>query len=175
MPETPSPETDRLHDNHAALQPHVESLRTVADAVGTAPAEALRRLVGAALAVILTEVLPHAGAEEDVIYPAIQRAMGSPRATVGMEHDHTQVRLLTHEIREIDHLLRDTTSVSDELASRIRRVFYGLYAILILHFEKEEHIYLPHLRQRLSDAALHQLVERMEAAIQLHKAALAPA
>jgi len=164
----------RLHDDHALLRPSVDALRGAADEIGHASVTELRRLVAASRAFLLTEVLPHAGAEEDVVYPALQRAMGSPRATVGMEHDHAQIRKLTAELGEIESELGTAEALSNELASKMRRVMYGLYAIVLTHFEKEEELYLPNLAS-LSAEEASDLVGRMEAAIERHKAALAPA
>jgi iron-sulfur cluster repair protein YtfE (RIC family) len=44
----------------------------------------------------------------------------------------------------------------------LRRILYGLYALVKLHFAKEEEIYLPLLDRRLSSEEGRDLFEAME-------------
>jgi iron-sulfur cluster repair protein YtfE (RIC family) len=46
----------------------------------------------------------------------------------------------------------------------LRRVLYSLYALLKLHFAKEEEIYLPLLDIKLTAEEAHSMFEKMEAA-----------
>jgi len=48
----------------------------------------------------------------------------------------------------------------------LRRVLYGLSAIIKVHFAKEEEVYLPILDARLSAAEASQMFEAMEKAAQ---------
>jgi iron-sulfur cluster repair protein YtfE (RIC family) len=166
-------ELRELHDDHSALRPGVDAIRASADRVGHVSVPELRRTIAADRTFLLTEVLPHAGAEEDVLYPMLQRIMGSRSATVGMEHDHVQIRRYAHELGEIEAVIQGVEEIGGELARRMRRVLYGLYAILLVHFDKEDEMYTPHLRRALSEGEAGDLVERMEAAIAQHKSAMA--
>jgi hypothetical protein len=47
-------------------------------------------------------------------------------------------------------------------------VLYGVYALVKLHFAKEEEVYLPILDQRLTPESAQEMFEAMEAAA--HKA-----
>jgi len=53
-------------------------------------------------------------------------------------------------------------SASQEQA--LRRVLYGLSAVVTVHFAKEEEVYLPILDARLIADEAHQLFEAMERA-----------
>jgi iron-sulfur cluster repair protein YtfE (RIC family) len=46
----------------------------------------------------------------------------------------------------------------------LRRVLYGLYTLVKVHFAKEEEIYLPLLDSKLTAEEAHAMFEAMEAA-----------
>ena len=54
--------------------------------------------------------------------------------------------------------------VTDVQIRSLRQVLYGLYALVKVHFAKEEEVYLPLLDARLSAAEAHQMFEAMETA-----------
>lgn len=150
-----------LHDDHTTLRPAVEDLRTTAETVGTASIADLRHDVGTGRLYLHAELLPHLEAEEEVLYPALRLAMRSETATVGMEHDHQQIRALATEVASIEAELEDLGAVPLELEHRIRRVFYGLYAVVRNHFDKEEAHYHPYLQRTLSPERQAQLAEAL--------------
>jgi iron-sulfur cluster repair protein YtfE (RIC family) len=55
----------------------------------------------------------------------------------------------------------NTQPLRDEYRE-LRRILYGLYALVKLHFAKEEEIYLPLLDRRLSSEEGRDLFEAME-------------
>ncbi len=154
----------QLHDDHATLRPAVEALRGTAEAVGTAPIAEIRHAVDADRIYLHAELLPHLDAEEEILYPALRVAMGSDTATVGMEHDHAQIRAYAAEVAAIDGELADVDALPAELECRIRRVFYGLYAVMRNHFDKEEAYYHPYLQRSLSPARQAQLAAALDTA-----------
>lgn len=99
-------------------------------------------------------LLIHAGAEDRVLYPQVAELLGAPRATATMLRDHVEVERLTAELA--------STSPTDRVT--IARLAYGLYALVSLHFAKEEEIYLELMDAAMSAAAVVALYERMEAA-----------
>jgi iron-sulfur cluster repair protein YtfE (RIC family) len=157
-------ELQPLHDDHASLRPAVDALRSTADAVGGASLADLRGAVEVDRIYLHAELLPHLEAEEEVLYPALREALGSETVTVGLEHDHAQIRSHAAEVAEIEAELTEVEQLAPELATRIRRVFYGLYAILLNHFAKEEAVYHPYLLERLSPAAQAAIVAEFDRA-----------
>ena len=153
----------RLHDDHTTLRPAVDALRATAEKVDTASIAEIRHAVEADRIYLQAELLPHIAAEEEVLYPALRTAMGSVTATVGMEHDHAQIRAYAAEIAAIDGDLADVTELSAELASRVRRTFYGLYAVMRNHFDKEEAHYHPFLQRTLTTERQAQLAAALDA------------
>jgi iron-sulfur cluster repair protein YtfE (RIC family) len=111
------------------------------------------------------ELLPHAQAEERALYPVVGRLMGAPEATATMSRDHVEVGQLTQELGSLrSHLVGTSMSASQEQA--LRRVLYGLSAVVKVHFAKEAEIYLPILDARLTADEAHQVFEAMERAAQ---------
>ncbi len=152
--------TEPIREEHRHLLPHIDELRTVAEAVGTTPAADLRSLVEGARTFLVDHLIPHAEAEDRALYPAVARAMGSPDATRTMTRDHLEVKALTDGLAAVlDRLGGDP--VPEDVASELRRLLFGLHALVRVHFAKEEEIYLPLLDERLTAAEVEQVVHEM--------------
>src|SRR5215467_11127811 len=133
---------ERVRNEHRELLAHIELLRTVADSVGSASTESIRESIGRAYTFLIQQLIPHAQAEEQVWYPAVGRLLRAVEATDTMSRDHLEVIRLTEELGALRlHLFYAPLIKSDEQA--LRRILYGLYAIIGLHLAKEEEIYLP--------------------------------
>lgn len=153
--------TEPLRAEHRQLLPEIERLRATADDVATTPSDSTITQLDALLGFLRNQLIPHARAEEKVLYPEIARCLGSAQATATMSADHEEVMRLVTELGE----LRD--AVEGGLADRVhaialRRVLYALNAILKLHFRKEEDLYLPILDAALSSDEAAALFRRME-------------
>jgi hemerythrin-like domain-containing protein len=157
--------TQPLRDEHKELLPHIELLQTVADTIGEAPITSLRRSVDEVYAFLTHHLLPHAQAEERALYPVVGRLMGAPEATATMSRDHVEVSRLTEELASLRSHLGDASVGASQLQA-LRRVLYGLSAIIKVHFAKEEEVYLPILDARLSAEEASQMFEAMEKAAQ---------
>jgi hypothetical protein len=90
--------------------------------------------------------------------------MGASAATATMSRDHVEVDHLTHELGRLRDRLARSSAMPNELARELRRVLYGLYALVKVHFAKEEEVYLPLLEARLTAPEATKLFNRMEAA-----------
>jgi hemerythrin-like domain-containing protein len=150
--------TQPLRDEHRELLPELELLRTAADAADQGRTPALDR----AYNFLAKHLLPHAAAEEAALYPAVARAMGSRDATRTMEVDHTEVKRLTDELGQLRAKL--TGETDPKQIQELRRLLYGLYTLVRVHFTKEEEVYLPLLDRSLSDDEAKAMFESMEAA-----------
>jgi iron-sulfur cluster repair protein YtfE (RIC family) len=107
------------------------------------------------------QLIPHAQAEEQVLYPTVGRLLRTLEVTDTMSRDHLEVIQLTEELETLRlHLFYAPLTESDEQA--LRRVLYGLYAIIKLHLAKEEEIYLPILEAHLHDEEMDRMIEAME-------------
>lgn len=164
--------TQPLRDEHKELWPNIEVLRTTADTVGEAPLEALQRGVDDAYDFLARHLIPHAQAEDRALYPVVQKVMGAPEATATMSRDHIEVGRLTEELGALRAQLAGAASISATQAKGLRRVLYGLYALVKVHFAKEEEVYLPLLDARLTAAEAQRMFETMEDAAREAKADL---
>jgi iron-sulfur cluster repair protein YtfE (RIC family) len=116
-------------------------------------------------------LLPHARAEDRALYPTVGKVMGAPEATATMSRDHVEVGRLTDELASLRAQLSGQALGSSQ-AKALRRVLYGLYALIKVHFAKEEEIYLALLDARLTPEEARRMFEAMEEAAKEAKGAL---
>jgi iron-sulfur cluster repair protein YtfE (RIC family) len=157
--------TQPLRDEHKKLLPHIELLRTVADSIGTAPRESVQQGVEETYQFLIHHLIPHAQAEEHALYPVVGRLIGAPEATATMSRDHAAFGRLVEELGALQAQM-DGASLRETQEKALRRVLYGLYAVVKIHFAKEEEVYLPILDARLTADEAHQLFEAMGRAAQ---------
>lgn len=150
-----------LRHEHAELLPHIEALATAADRVGEADVTALHTEVEVSYRFLVDELMPHAGAEERTLYPMVQRVLGSPQATETMTRDHVEIHRLTEELGELRDRLTAAGSVDRDLGNALRRVLYGLHALVRVHFAEEEDVYIPLLQAGLTDAEAERMFTAM--------------
>jgi len=156
--------TQPLRDEHKELFPYVELLRQAGNAAAEgAVRENLRLLAGDAYEFLAHHLIPHAQAEDQALYPVVQRVMGATQATATMSRDHQEVGDLTNQLKALLPLLEKDVLIADQ-ANDLRRILYGLYSLVKVHFAKEEEIYLPLLDASLSQAEANDMFEKMEAA-----------
>jgi hemerythrin-like domain-containing protein len=153
--------TQPLRDEHREPLPLLERVKKAADSVESG--SAAMQAVDSAYEFLCAHLVPHALAEEAALYPVVARIMGSPDATKTMEVDHAEVRRLTDELGGIRTQISDGAP-SAEQARDLRRVLYGLYTLVGVHFAKEESVYLPLLDGHLSAEEARSMFEDMEAA-----------
>lgn len=156
--------TEPLRQEHQQLLPHIEHLRQLADNVGELPDAALAENAAAVHGFLVHHLIPHAEAEDRVLYPAVAGIMGAPAATATMSRDHVEVGALTSELAALADRLAAGAAADAATVKALRRVLYGLYALVKVHFAKEEEIYLPLLDARLSAVEAQALFAQMEAA-----------
>jgi hypothetical protein len=112
----------------------VEQIRTVADGLSTGHSdlEPVRRLLDR----LDVELLPHERAEEADLLPVIARALGGADPTGGLSRTHAEIEHQVSRLRRI--LLELNTEAEPEDVVELRRLLYGLYAIMRLHNAQEE-------------------------------------
>ncbi len=155
--------TQPLRDEHKELYPNVNRILKVAESVGEAPFAEIQRGVDEVYDFLAHHLKPHAQAEEAVLYPTVQSAIGSEEATQTMARDHVEVGRYIDELAELRQGLT-RASLTQVQIKALQRVLYGVYALLKVHFAKEEEVYLPILDKRLTAAEAHEMFEAMESA-----------
>jgi iron-sulfur cluster repair protein YtfE (RIC family) len=153
--------TEPLRREHGELLPHIERLRLVANSIGTAPVDDVRRGIEEIHGFLEQHLIPHARAEDQILYPAVGRVLGSPLATATMSRDHVAVRELTEELGELQSQIGGP-ELPQILTVELRRVLYGLYTLIWVHFAKEQEIYFPILDEALTRKAAEELFAGMQ-------------
>jgi heavy metal translocating P-type ATPase len=124
----------RLYAEHREVRPLVERVRTVADELNRPPYDLgpARELLDD----LEVRLLAHEHAEEAELLPIMARALGGSEATSGLSRTHAEIE---HQIgrlrRTVDDLVQEAEA---EDVTDVRRLLYGLYAILRLHNAQEE-------------------------------------
>jgi heavy metal translocating P-type ATPase len=131
---------DQFRAEHREFAPELTRVRRVADRLDTlSPPEAKAELEK--IRWFLLERLPkHEREEESAVYPVIAKLMGGEDPMASMERAHMEIE---HLARVFGHLLSDLPDegpTPEDLVD-LRRVLYGLHAILRLHFLQEEEAY----------------------------------
>ncbi len=155
--------TQPLRDEHKELFPHVDRIRQVAELIGEVSVAEIRGGVDEVYDFLANHLKPHAEAEEAALYPVVQKALGSPGATKTMTRDHVEVGAYIEELASLRNGLTGEGLTAAQIKS-LRRILYGVYALVKIHFAKEEEVYLPILDQYLTPESAQEMFEAMEAA-----------
>jgi iron-sulfur cluster repair protein YtfE (RIC family) len=153
--------TQPLRDKHKAFSLQVETLRLAGDVVNESLTTLAHDKIEQSYNFLTRQLLPHTQAEDKTLYPMIQKAMGDPRATATMSRDHLELDRLTQELGTL-RVHKSTLSITFEQVNALRRILYGLYALVKLHFAKEEEIYLPLLDSTITAEEAQAMFKEME-------------
>jgi heavy metal translocating P-type ATPase len=130
----------RFRAEHREFAPELQRLRATADRPHEyPPAEALAELEHVRW-FLQERLVRHEQEEEAAVYPVVAQLMGGEDPMGTMERAHMEIEHLT---RVYAHLLEDLPSEGPTVEDLVdlRRVLYGLHAILRLHFAQEEEAY----------------------------------
>ena len=125
--------TEPFRREHEELLEHIQHLAAAAREMPRLSADERDALRARILSFLQGSLMPHAHAEEEVLYPAWAELVGFADAAIPMVHDHEAI------VARIDQLA--SASVSD--VDRLQELLYGLYALISVHFRKEEDLQLP--------------------------------
>ena len=124
---------DPFRAEHRHLREHVEHVRLAARELPELSSEEREAVIGRVVHFLRHMLAPHAETEETLLYPEFAQLLGHPQALESMIYDHVAIRERIGELDETDPT--DT--------ARLQELLYGLYALITVHFWKEEEIYLP--------------------------------
>jgi heavy metal translocating P-type ATPase len=127
----------RLLADHADLRAGTARLREIADELGDASAASALADVAAAHAFLVGRLLPHELDEEQRLYPAVAPYVGGSEALIAARRHHAVVAHLTRELGSMLEDIEPAAPTPEDLAG-LRRVLYGLHAVLSIHRAEEE-------------------------------------
>jgi hypothetical protein len=131
---------ERFRREHREFAPELARIRTVADQVDRMSSEVLARELEA-IRVFLVDRLPrHEEEEESAVYPLVARLSGGEDPMASMARAHVEISHLTRVFGQLVEELPVEGPDPEDVVD-LRRVLYGLHAILRLHFAQEEESY----------------------------------
>jgi heavy metal translocating P-type ATPase len=131
---------ERFRAEHRAFAPELQRLRTAADRLGTLPPDEARRELEAVRRFLVERLPQHEEEEEAAVYPVVARLMGGEDPMSSMARAHIEISHLARVYRQLLEDLPPEGPTPEDLMD-LRRVLYGLHAILRLHFAQEEEAY----------------------------------
>jgi hypothetical protein len=130
----------RLRTEHDQLMPKLADLRNLADSLDTMAREDAMSELGRTSAFLSKELVPHERADDAEIYPYISNLIGGEDPLAAMSRTHREIFHLVRLFRaQVADLPADGPSSGD--LRDLRRILYGLHAIVVLHFAQEEELY----------------------------------
>ena len=135
----PKNDLDALRAEHDSVRRHLEHARQIADSVGDVSVDELSQWLDHAIHTIAHQFLPHARHEEKSLYAKFPDSPGEPSLAAVFRRDHLEFAQLVDELRAARANVRQPLDAG--VARDLRRILYGMYAIMKLHFATEEEIY----------------------------------
>ncbi len=131
----------RLHAEHRDLESPIARIRALADDLGSMAGPEARAELERTRLFLLETLVPHEEREDRDVFPLLARAVGNDDVTAALHRTHTEI---FHLVRFTDRLVREVPDEgpSPEDLTDLRRVLYGLDAILRLHMAQEEELYI---------------------------------
>ncbi len=152
--------TEPIRAEHRDLRPHLDHLAVSGRELPTWDEETAASTLPRYVGFLSGHLIPHAVAEEEHLYPVIDRIAGSEMTTATMRADHREI---TARVNAFASSVEQALANWDEGAHRndLAHQLSGLSAIVGLHFEKEEDVLLPLLDKAMSAddiLAIHALM-----------------
>ena len=144
--------TQPLRDEHAELAPHIDALRTAADAVGNVQPADLMVLVNDSYEFLAHHLIPHAAAEEETLYATIM-------AMSDLRHD---AQHSVSEHKELSELFVELTDM-DMASSGWLNKFNKLAEEYTHHIDEEEEEKFPKAKSEMDPSKAIELREEFNA------------
>lgn len=130
-----------IREEHVGLLQELGRLDHLAESDPDLKSDHLGAALRAAAAFFKRELLPHAEAEERLVYPAVERVLRAEGGgTQSMTLDHRRIRELVLELEQAASEPR-----GEFVPAAALRALVSLLAVVHLHLDKEEQDYLPRL------------------------------
>ena len=141
---------NRIHEEHREMLPHVKAMRTTAELIGHTPHSVVVARCQEALQFLEHHVLPHARAEEQFMYPVIDRLESARLGSALMRWDHAEIERLTDQLHTSWQKMMSDRLLTDDVERHVREILLSLHSLLVLHFAKEDDVLVPLLEASIS-------------------------
>jgi heavy metal translocating P-type ATPase len=130
-----------MGDEHSALLPVIDRVRHVADRLDDLPVAEARFELDELRRLLSERLLPHEAADDLDLYPVVAKLIGGADPIGPMSRAHVEIRRLAGMLSRLIEELPEGGPTPADLRD-LRRVLYGLHAVLRLHFAQEDESYL---------------------------------
>jgi heavy metal translocating P-type ATPase len=132
---------ERCREEHRELWPDIKRIRHIADRLDVRPTRTAQIEVERLHRFLVEKILPHNAAEDSTVYPVVARLIGGDDPTAPMSRSHLEI---AHMVRVLGRHLNELPPEGPALEDMrdLRRILYGLDAILRLHFTQEDEAYI---------------------------------
>lgn len=129
-----------LEQDHEVLNGALNRLREIADKLDDAPKDIAASLVSEAYQIVSKRIVEHEREDETVVYPRLNRSLGSNPALAAMSRAHREI---LHLARLLSRLTNDMTveSVDRYFIRDAQRIIESIEALVRIHNAQEEDIY----------------------------------
>jgi heavy metal translocating P-type ATPase len=131
----------RFRAEHRELLGVLDRVRDVADGLDRLPPRLALAEATAVHRFLVDRLLPHEEAEDRLLYPLVAELLGGEDPTAPMSRAHAEIAHLTRLLGGVLADLGPAGPEPEDLTD-LRRILYGIHAILRLHFAQEEEAYL---------------------------------
>jgi heavy metal translocating P-type ATPase len=140
-PALPADMAARLRHEHQELIPMLDRIRDGADRLDSLPPGAVAGELGAIRSFLTEVIVPHEQEDEHEVYPTIAAELPGADPLAALSRTHQEI---FHLVRLYEALVDDLDgdAPTDSDLGDLKRILYGLHAILRLHFAQEEELYL---------------------------------
>lgn len=129
-----------LASTHRSLRPYVGELAALAARLESLPGPEARAQLESAREMLEKELLPHEREEQQTAYPLLAEMLKDEDPTGPLIQTHHEIHRLTRLYGRLVAQLPPDGPRTEDLRD-LRRVLYGLHAILLLHFAQEDELY----------------------------------
>lgn len=160
-----TPTAESVKEEHEQFLPYLEDIRKIADSIGRASAKSILGRAGELHEFLAHRLIPHAVAEGRLMLPLVRKLPGGSETAVGMNQCHVELGRLTDELEAAVKRTR-AEGMGGETENELRRILYGLHALLTAHFAQAEEVFTTALEAGRTPMERGKLLERVERSAQ---------
>jgi iron-sulfur cluster repair protein YtfE (RIC family) len=153
--------TAALRAHHAVLRREASNLARVAGGLARWSTPDSPDQLTAIRGFLYGGLLPHAEAEDAILYPLMDKVLGAQQTTATMTADHQAIHKRSDALAELIVAIGAGPPTASETEA-LREHLYALWAIIDLHLDKEETILFVLLDQRLTATDVTTLRGKIE-------------
>jgi hemerythrin-like domain-containing protein len=146
--------THVLREHHDELMRKIHEFEQFIDRLPSLKPEELKAALQPQVEFLVSEIKSHARSEEQYLYPEVDFLTNPSgmKNTATMRIDHEYIAAY------IDRLAEMVPGISPKTVPQFQRLAWELVAIMKLHFDKEERVYLPLLDNFYSEEEIERRI-----------------